>query len=865
MENKLPSRDKFAQKVAETIERNHGQSSESFIFGISGKWGEGKTFFLTLLEDHLPGYQFVSINPWKFAAERHSFLRYFLQEISNLGGAKTFVGRLRRLRAQSKLKYLFNDVSSVEIRWHLLFIFFVSVIVSYGILSLLPQTLVETVRNWWVNREGAITLLVSAISIPILLKIISFTKSSRAVSTINQFDLLFKEMLQQKQDQKILIIVDDLDRVMPQVARNVLDNLRTFFDEPQLSFVVAGDHTVLERYIGLQILPKGLPPEQLEEGRRYLKKIFNVYWRLPRPITSEFLPFLNDRLKELKSDSELWDDDNIEILRRYFEIYFDKNFRHIERFIESIKFTFDIAFSQQEAASSDERAHYKELTKYPLLVVRVLLIQEFCAPFFDAILQDKIILADLEKAVAKDDKQKVNEVIEKSTEGDLSLSKSQKQFINQFVYEKPRFYNDKGMVYVRSIDPFLYLAADASMGDLRGPTPEDFVGALSSGNSKQIETGLKGSGKEKLEDLSREAGKLISERVSQDPSRDEGMTALKALSIALQEIDEKHIAHTLFKNEIIKIDFSFINELNSERRMDIFVSIWQWLDIVASSDNEEFANIFSFENHEDFQFVEFVEDEKVGPFTSLVLSKWLVEHYKQNLNNALTLIENTQPHLSDKEFSNEIGVIMDQIVDDFLKEGNDEFRQKRLVLIESFGSKNTQNTLKNGICEKIREGDESWVSFTFSQVNDTKLWMLGDIEQCLVDRIEAVPDGQSLLQALIVIRGRIETKLANLWKIMLGGKREEFKQILNNFTSDEGNIPLAPPSKEAKELFVLVIDNVVVSDDRGNKIQYLDLLRKSHWIWQHLESRPDIRRLTGLRKDDEFKEKLKEIKESWDS
>ena len=48
--NKIKSREKFVDQVANTIRSNHGKNNESFIFGISGKWGEGKTEFLNSLE-----------------------------------------------------------------------------------------------------------------------------------------------------------------------------------------------------------------------------------------------------------------------------------------------------------------------------------------------------------------------------------------------------------------------------------------------------------------------------------------------------------------------------------------------------------------------------------------------------------------------------------------------------------------------------------------------------------------------------------------------------------------------------------------------------------------------------------------------
>src|SRR5258706_16005513 len=65
----LKSRDVFAKQIADTIKRNtveqnSKEKKESFILGISGKWGEGKTTLLTKLAKKLrPEYKVVDINP----------------------------------------------------------------------------------------------------------------------------------------------------------------------------------------------------------------------------------------------------------------------------------------------------------------------------------------------------------------------------------------------------------------------------------------------------------------------------------------------------------------------------------------------------------------------------------------------------------------------------------------------------------------------------------------------------------------------------------------------------------------------------------------------------------------------------------
>ena len=81
----MESRNHFVNQVRDKVKSEHGKDKNaSCIFGLSGKWGEGKTTFLKSLESGLEkdGFKVVWINPWKFGDDKISFLRNFLKEIS---------------------------------------------------------------------------------------------------------------------------------------------------------------------------------------------------------------------------------------------------------------------------------------------------------------------------------------------------------------------------------------------------------------------------------------------------------------------------------------------------------------------------------------------------------------------------------------------------------------------------------------------------------------------------------------------------------------------------------------------------------------------------------------------------------------
>ena len=407
----MKSREHFILQVKKKILKEHGQENKaSFIFGLSGKWGEGKTKFLEGLAVKLEQEGFekpIWVSPWKFGDDRISFLRNFLKDISRFSTKSYWTRVLDFLNNRDDFRELYHDTnkSQVEPGWVIFIILFGLNFVLYY-LFVLPQ--IEAIfPGSTVRLEKYYTLLSALIVLPFLVPILSSLlttqQSKSSVSTIDQFDNLIEKFLKKQNGKKVVVFVDDLDRVTPEVARNVLDNMRIFFDKPQLTFIVTGDHTVLERYIGGLTLPGSSPEMQLEEGRRYLKKVFNLYWRLPLPLDSEFDDFLNDLFT--KNDAELKTifskDEDRKKFSLYLKRYFDKNFRHVIRFFDTVLFTFDIVKGQHDEARADIKKYYKQMLENPLLVVRILMIQELCMPLFDAITKGIGELREIEYFVEK--------------------------------------------------------------------------------------------------------------------------------------------------------------------------------------------------------------------------------------------------------------------------------------------------------------------------------------------------------------------------------------------------------------------------------------------------------------------------------
>lgn len=848
----MESRSHFVKQVSETLRNSHGKSrGESFIFGISGKWGEGKTRFLNDLESELKEeFEIVKINPWKYAGDKTSFLRNFLCAVSKKlsGTSRAWMFIKNMVRGRNDFQELFFDVSKNTINWFYLIV--ISLILA-GLLSFYKLYLVKEYPAFIGNWKIPFTIIAIPAVLAIFGRIVTVKKGSRSISTVDKFDDVLKNVLCSLKSKKILVFVDDLDRVTPQSAREVLDNLRTFFDKEELSFVVAGDHTVLERYLGKELLPNSdNEPEQLEEGRRFLKKIFNVYWRLPLPLDQEFKKALLGIIEERsEAIAVFFDEKQREQFFHILENHFEKNFRQVIRFIENVIFTFQAIKTQYEEADEENKKYLSDLLDKPLLVVRILIIQDFCNPLFEEILKEYKILADLEYAVEKKSSPEIDQILERFKD---KLSDSQKNFVKRFIYVEPRFYKNNSLD-VYAIEPFLYFAADVSLGDKRGPSAEDFVSTLAAGISADVKNALMASGSEKLKTAIDETIKLLQSNVEK---KIDNLTTLLKTAI---EIPENHPSQEMFVNSLVAVDIAF--DGSPEARMSIYKLFWQWLDYVKSEGIvEKYQNKFVFNNEN----INYLQIEKGGRITTPIVVSWLVAYYGQDPLNALRKMQEIYPNLVIEQVQEGMANIAESLAQNLIDDENEDSRNLRYEILTKF-TQHGNEILRKKIFDNVATNENLW-TWSLNKVSaEQVLWIREELEQKQLESIKSATDSETLYSRLRYSNGKVLVLLGNLWDYLLGAGYDSFLEIFQRIVDEPSFEHLAPESAKANTLFARIVEIVKDSDDVNGKRGWLKRLRKEKWVWRNLSQMPVKSRLTGMMntKDDNLKAVVSSVIESW--
>ena len=868
MSRKKDSRKRFVEEVAKTIIANHGTiEKESFIFGISGKWGEGKTFFLKELEIQLKtedkSYEVLWINAWKYGQDKTALLRNFLLELKKQVG----------LSDSSRFDALSYDTSKSKIDWY-------EFLKWLGLLCVLSVVYYLLTKQWPVlGKQGIVVILGTSIVLPLAL---AFTKtlttvkrSSKAISTLDEFDDLLDFLLDHLCGKRNMIVfVDDLDRVSPQVARSVLDNLRTFFDKQKLSYVVTADHTVLERHIGNEILPNSSnETEHQEEGRRFLKKMFNYYWRLPLYIEKEFEKVLIEKLKQREKEVKAIFENSkrkkkdLDIFKENLKKYFGRNPRETFRFVDLVEFTFRIINIQTEAADEENRIYYKSMQENPLLVIRVLMIQELCPPLFEEFLKDNSLFRKLETAVAKGATKDIDKVL-----NSIELSTTQEVFIKRFLTEKPLFCKTKPpySLLVPGYIPFLTLAADASFGDARGPEPEEFVALIKEKTSEEVCQELEAMGPDSL---SNAAEAIIEMFTNEEIGKPEKVKYMSTLTQALANVENNEECHRVFLAEFINIDLEFLFDSATleDERNEAIISLWKWLDLPLHDEKniDEYLGSFDDLNVAQLQTIEQTIDE-IGYFSSSIfLRNWLVPAAKSSYASGVPTLARYTERLSKDATTDYIDTeeVTDILIENILDTTNEDLRDQILDLLMQYTESGVEK-VKEKAQEKIAElNTDAWEWAVEKEGKET--WTGDDLEEGLLNAINNIDeeDPNALENLLDFANGKLLEKREKFWKMLIDTHLSALIEIasrLHNYSS------INPPDGEAKKIFNGIIDALDGLDDSEHeyeKAEYIDALAKNNF-WKGIGSLnkrkiSKIKTLILKTENEEVRTHAKEVLKSW--
>jgi len=498
----LLNRQVYARKIADVIEKRHKEGN--VIFAVSGKWGSGKTRILQLLEPLLREKEFkvVWFDTWSYSQEPISLKRAFLKALT------------KGLNKRVDLTILEQDSTQLKFSIKNLIRFFSFILLVFTLVTLLPfvsknvpgSNLEVYILSYLYYTYGVLNtmatseitkLLIIPITLFLFTDVFTLKQTTSKITTAEEFRSKFNEIIED--EAKVVIFVDDLDRCTPEVVKQILDALVTFFRNECCSFVVTGDHTVIEQYVGGQLniapvySPNGIKDEnktriqERSEGRRFLKKLFDIYWQIPSPEPARFKEYVEKEIKKL--DIKNLDNSKQKQLVNLLSKFLEPNPRAVVRFLTALSFNLDtLAYmiDEKKNGTGDNSEPTKELAdielkgleevvKEPTLLAKVLLIQESFYPLYEELVQKPDVLPLHEKEVRR--KGDVTTALRNKPVKDILVRDEDLGLYKELLRTPPNFTNENDAV-IFNADNFLYLSGFTGLPSQKGPDEEWFLQSL---------------------------------------------------------------------------------------------------------------------------------------------------------------------------------------------------------------------------------------------------------------------------------------------------------------------------------------------------------------------------------------------------
>ncbi|HOC30497.1 MAG TPA: P-loop NTPase fold protein [Treponemataceae bacterium] len=196
--------------------------------------------------------------------------------------------------------------------------------------------------------------------------------------------------LQKEQLDRVVIFVDDLDRLPPERAIEVLEVMKTFLDIPGCIFILAVDYGIVIQGIRKKY------GEMVEEskGKSFFDKIIQLPFILPVN-QYDVHTFIDDLLQASPGiiSRKMGKEQGIELLTNLVRDSIGFNPRSVKRLFNSYLLLIDVMEKKRNKNSADEKHKIDKKDRQRILFA-VLCIQMAFDPLYDTLLHDLEIIDD---------------------------------------------------------------------------------------------------------------------------------------------------------------------------------------------------------------------------------------------------------------------------------------------------------------------------------------------------------------------------------------------------------------------------------------------------------------------------------------
>ena len=266
--------------AATIIKLLRNRPDQPVTVGVHGDWGAGKSSVLEMIEAGFEGEAKVlclKFNGWRFQGFEDA-------KIALIEGIVT--GLIEKRPALTKAGEAVKDVFR-RIDW-------LKIAKKAGGLALtaytgIPtpdqlQAIVGTLEGFLADPAKLATkdnVTATIDGVKGLLKPASESASTNVPEEISAFRKAFDDLLKKAGVEQLVVLIDDLDRCLPDTAIETLEAVRLFVFTSRTAFIVAADEAMIEYAVRRHFpdLPDTTGPQTY--ARNYLEKLIQVPFRIP--------------------------------------------------------------------------------------------------------------------------------------------------------------------------------------------------------------------------------------------------------------------------------------------------------------------------------------------------------------------------------------------------------------------------------------------------------------------------------------------------------------------------------------------------------------------------------------------------------
>lgn len=266
------------EAIARTIiELLREKPEHAVTVGVHGDWGAGKSSILEMIDNGLTsdeGVLCIKFNGWRFQGFEDA-------KIALIEGIVTELIEKRSLPTKTGMavKDIFRRIDWLKVARHggdLAFTAFTGIPTADQI-----GTVVGTLKSIFADPSKLATPENCDKAIEGVQGLLKSGKSKNVPAEIEAFRRAFDDLLRQADIKQLIVLIDDLDRCLPDTAIETLEAVRLFVFTARTVFIVAADEAMIEYSVRKHFpeLPDTTGPR--DYARNYLEKLIQIPFRIP--------------------------------------------------------------------------------------------------------------------------------------------------------------------------------------------------------------------------------------------------------------------------------------------------------------------------------------------------------------------------------------------------------------------------------------------------------------------------------------------------------------------------------------------------------------------------------------------------------